>query len=1462
PRPPAAVAVAWWRAEAQRTYGQLDDAVAAYEAFLAGKGFQLPAGEAASAELDALRASPSKLLERWTREGVFMIGEIRFSQRRFEDATKRYEEYVRRFPNGPRWSAAHAKIREAQFQRCLEAVTAKDYATARKRFDAFLAAHPLDGRAPRVLFLLGQLSVVEGEEFIEQAIKDPAKLALAKPRFEQAIADWARLVSKYPGTNESALALYRTGLLQEERLGQLETALETYRRVTWGSASSQARARIALLTRQQLKVTTERVFRSDETATIKLETRNLETLSVRQYFLSLEGYFRKHKQAGGVERLDIALIQPDKTWEAKVDDYSKYAPREQQLEVPFPQGKAGVCLIHVSGGDFEATTLVVKSDLELIFRVSREELLAFAQDARQGKAAAGVEVLASDGEKVFSLGKTGADGVLRKKHERLAQANDWRFFASLGDHSAASELSLSGLRNAVQLRPRAYLYTDRPAYQPGQTVHVKAVLRGVEQSSYALPKAKNYRVRLIDARGRAIDEELVAVTSFGTVCATFALDASVPVGTYRVVAGPEKSDEGPSASGTIQVQQFELRPLELELEAPRAVYQRGEVVELTAKARFSWGQPAADKQIVIDLPNGRREQGKTDAQGRFELKFDTTSQPPGGVVRFMARLPEEGVAASLEVFLPRLGFQTSVSTSQELVLAGEPVELRFSTKGPDGKPVGRKLNVFVQRREARKPDPVLNAVPWFRAPSGGSATRTVQEHQVSTDPKTGEARLSRKIEAGGDYVIRAVGEDRFGQPVVGESGLRVSDDEDGTRLRVFSESASLEVGQAHSVRLHSRLKAPTLALLTWEGDAVLAHRVVTLKPGFTSLETQVDHVHFPNFRLAVTALEEQKLHSAHKDFRVARELRVTLKPKQERYAPGETAEVELVVTDQLGRPVEAELSLALVEETLYARFPEQVGSIKAAFEEGVKRQAEFRVSASNAFRYEGKTSEILKAFKDEANRLELAKNEATELKELQSQLESERSFARGRAGGRRMRDARESLAKKMAPSRQGARPMPSPADAPAMEPSGGMSFDADDEADGGGEAAPRQDEIGAGFWKCEVVTDAQGRATISVPLPQRTTRWRLTTRGVSVATLVGEARSHVVTAKDFFVELLAPRHLREGDEIRLLSRVHGPKGAEVELELQLREGERYLASRRARATLSASGTAEVVFANLKVPAAEALELVLSGKSGQASDSLSRQVQVVPWGEEVVVHGGGTATGDASVVLRLPPGQLQSRWLSVMVGPSLEGTLAELALQRGNCWPESLGARLLGLASALRYARKHGADETTLQRLERALRRSLGAVAPTQQGNRGWGLGGGSVEETCFVLWGLAQSKGAIHFVPETQAAENLLLNAYRRTGDANLRTQILHALAEAGRADFRLANSLYRLRNRLQPAALARLALVFLKLDRRNFATELARALPRKVTGNTEVDAWQLLALARVTPGTPVAAELASQLLA
>lgn len=71
------------------------------------------------------------------------------------------------------------------------------------------------------------------------------------------------------------------------------------------------------------------------------------------------------------------------------------------------------------------------------------------------------------------------------------------------------------------------------------------------------------------------------------------------------------------------------------------------------------------------------------------------------------------------------------------------------------------------------------------------------------------------------------------------------------------------------------------------------------------------------------------------------------------------------------------------------------------------------------------------------------------------------------------------------------------------------------------------------IWVGAVETDAGGLTRIDFKLPDNLTTWVADIRGLTVDTLVGEARVEIITSKDLLVRPVAPRFLTAGDQLLL-----------------------------------------------------------------------------------------------------------------------------------------------------------------------------------------------------------------------------------------------------------------------------------------------------------------------------------------
>ena len=159
-----------------------------------------------------------------------------------------------------------------------------------------------------------------------------------------------------------------------------------------------------------------------------------------------------------------------------------------------------------------------------------------------------------------------------------------------------------------------------------------------------------------------------------------------------------------------------------------------------------------------------------------------------------------------------------------------------------------------------------------------------------------------------------------------------------------------------------------------------------LHKDYNDIAFKVGHDLFPNFRLAVAAIDGRDLRATSKEFTVERELKVVVKPLKEAFLPGEDGKIEITVTDQTGQPVAAELSLALVNEALFAVCPDATTPILDFFQKDARRHADFHTGATCGFRYAGTTRPVAKALTDENGRLARDKDEKKALEAVREEL--------------------------------------------------------------------------------------------------------------------------------------------------------------------------------------------------------------------------------------------------------------------------------------------------------------------------------------------------------------------------------------------------------------------------------------------------------------------------------------------
>ncbi len=1407
--------------------GRLDDAIAALDALLAR-----PEGEAAEKRDELLRTKA---------DAAFLRGQLLLRQGKPELASASFSDCIARDPTGPNWAQAQAAMVECEYQVSRVARTRRDFAGARAALAGFIGRHPLDGRIAAIRFEIGELFSAEAD-----AKRDPAG---AKPSPEtqaamhelrrSAIEEWQRLARIHAGSNEASEGLFRAGLLYHDELGELDRALETWRACSFGPRAGEAAARLREMTTPALSLSTERTWRTDEPARVRLRVRNVPEVKLELHRLDLEAYFRKFLALDGVEELDLDLIAPEKTVTVKVDGYARLKDLVQ--EVPVEMDGPGAWVVAAVAEGQRATTLLLRSDLDFVVKSSRGDLLVFAQDVRAGKVAADVEIFADLGEGPAGArrqvqGKTGADGVFHARLEDLAAAPAVRALARRQGHFAASGVDLAGFAATAPLTPRGVVFTDRPAYHPGDDVRARVLLREPRDGRLSFEPGSKWRVDLVDPRGRLTRSSDLLLGDFGTLAASFQLDALAPVGPWTVRAS---RPDGPTFSGGFVVAEFELDRINVDLTLPRRVFYRGEPIELDATARWQHGAPLVDAALRFTLPDGQLTDLRTDATGHAHARFETRDQPSEALLQFAATLTEEGVTSSASAFLAVREFGLGLTLPSRAVLADERFSVEVAATLRDGTPLSREAKLTLLRR-----DPL----------TGGEVK--VLERAVTTDEKGGRGRVELSLPAGGSHVVRVEAVDRFGNPIGAEGSLEVSGADDAVRLRLLADRAALEAGEKTTVRLVNRAGAGLL-LLTWENDAGLRWKVIDVADGTKDLEVVADDLLVPGFVLAASAMRGPRLHVASVPFRVTRELKLSVTARTSPAQPGGETTVDLLATDPLGRPVVAELSLAVIDDALLRLFADPTPPLAGVFRMDAAPPQPHRTDSSCSFSYEGETRTIAAAVLAEARRAAAEQQWQSERGQLAGQLRALGSEADDRAA------PQEAEKKAFADAELEDR-----AQSDSVGAGGGARGFFGGRRGGqnsrpGGRASAAGDFAETAFFSPSIVTGADGRASVTFKLPGQATKYRLVVRGITKDTRAGDASGELVAKSDFAVELRLPPLLVEGDAPRLLARVfHAPEiSGTAELRLRVTQGDQVL-SLPATIGLGSGEVVEHLFEALP-PIRQVdrvgVELVASAKRGDAlvENRFSADVAVRPWGLELTDARGGELARGTTLFLELPSDRpWLSRRLDLFLSPSAQRFLVDEALERtpfelapkedaraltqADAAGELFGVcGVLELVPALVSAQAAGSDDVIALRARASA--LLARLVATQQQDGGWPWAGpcaasnqsaSDAPTSGLALVALGRARVAGLEVPGdvVDAALRFVEQAFRAAPQQadELKALLQFGLALHGRADFGALNRLHRARTGLSPAALAYVTLALFHSGKEPMAAEVASFLEQR----------------------------------
>ncbi len=995
----------------------------------------------------------------------------------------------------------------------------------------------------------------------------------------------------------------------------------------------------------------------------------------------------------------VPLLNADQV----VTTWRELLPNRRDAEVrrvPVDLKQPGVYVVEAVSDLLRAYTIVIVSDIGLVTKTSPGQMLIFAANRFTGEPVADCAVRVMRGTRQLAEGRSTADGLFEASlpDEKL---DNLVGVAQCGNEAVATDPGSWTLEQSAR-ELAAYIYTDKPIYRPGHTVHMKAVLRWRHRDALAPFDRPDAEVVIADVNDKVVYRAKSKVDAFGAVHATFPVPSTAALGDWviRVQSGDAVG------TGGFEVQEYRKPEFEVIVTPASRFELQGREAVVTVQARYYFGQPVANAQlhwVMNQQPYYSPLRWDDGADGGDSTSFYGEDQTAEGTLRLDAdgkatvRVPLQEDEHSHD-YSARIEAKVTDASNREV--SGRTVvhatwgSFLLSAETTDSiHRAGSAVQVLVRAVDyvgtAQPNVPLTLALERLEYKDGyySEPAATTLSTQTATTDASGRASATLTLpNRTGNFRVR----------VTAPSGTRtVQDDlwlwvpgpsestaDSGDRyLELLADKKTYQPGETATVIVRGETISGPI-LVTKEGQHVSWFRV--LRPSPTdAIQLPIDEGDVGDVFVNVVYLREGRLNRAERRIGVAataKTLQVAVTAQQAVAKPRDPGVFDVAVTDAAGQPVRAQVSLAVIDEAVYGVKPDSTPDPVTFF---------YRRDYSHV-----------------------------------STVYSSSYYFTGYSGRDRIQLAHRKRRPFTLADFKGDKPV---------------------------QARVRKEFPDAIHWIGDLVTDAQGHGRIAVTYPDALTTWRLTARAITTDTRAGTAVARTTTTKDLIVRVVTPRFLTEGDEVVVPTIVHNYRQ-------ETRTAQVSITATGLQPVGSLSPTSGAVNAGAErrddwrfsAGAPGSTTVTATAKTESDVDAVELPIPVLPFGikREVGSSGSIVGAGEATTKVDMPTtSNPAGRAITVSLAPSLAGSLLGaldfLTDYPYGCTEQTVSSFLPNLLVTRALTELKLAPTERLSALDRQTSAGVRRLYDFQHSNGGWGWwkeDGNHPFMTAYALWGLDEAR--------------------------------------------------------------------------------------------------------------------------
>lgn len=893
----------------------------------------------------------------------------------------------------------------------------------------------------------------------------------------------------------------------------------------------------------------------------------------------------------------------------------------------------------------------------------------------------------------------------------------------IGSYNLAVTSELGGAKQEVsagiEIQPmyKIYIVTDKPIYQPSQTIHFRALT--LSAADHAPAVTQDFTWEVYDPKGNRLFKKGLKTDRFGVAAKDFDLADEVNLGSYKIRGTVRNGSFEQYTEKDVTVSRYVLPKFKVELSTNKNYFLPGDHVSGQITANYFFGKPVAGK---VGLTASKFDIGFTDIwSDSLDLRDGKASFDFVLPANFQGTPLEEGNAfVEIKAHVEDSANQEQ-ETTKKLTVTADPIvvsALPASLKWVQG--VENRLLVVTQY------------------PDGTPAKTQVSfANLTSSTNDSGVAVVKFVPRSASDYTIRVL--DAKGN----KASKQLQFDTSPRGILITPSKGFYKAGETLNLELFSNV-SKTVYLDLIKNKQTLKTEAIDVESNKASSRTDLSADFVGSLLVNAYAISRDgEIYRDSKWIMVepVNDLNIDLKMDLTQYKPGDQGKIRFHVADQNGKGVSAALGVAIVDEAVFALSELRPGlekvyflleeelqkpkyeihalSLEPLMIEPVKNVDQTRAEAAlatadrdfqysvNLNSYEDSAKNFVSKFQQQFaqkywNRIQLFSqaidqyyqryknypHSTTVVKELidkrylkpedaldpwgqQFVLKNEQNVvmpwnftltskgpdeAEGTAddlpiqGGWMMEDAemggvgggmrREAKAMEM-PMVMAQAALPEPASTAA-------------------EPRVREYFPETLLFKPDIITDANGNATMDVPIADSITDWRVSVTASSAQGDLASTTTSLRVFQDFFVDLDLPVALTMGDEVSVPVAVYNYLSQMQNVRLELQQAGWFAALDPVSMNLSVKPN-EVASAYFRIRADHLgkQKLVVKAYGSKLSDAVQRELMVEPNGKKIEDAVSGRLTPSVSSSILIPAESIaESRQLLLKIYPGIFNQLVE------------------------------------------------------------------------------------------------------------------------------------------------------------------------------------------------------------